>query len=154
MWRSSEKPWEDSSEGVRSVGGGAPAAPKIYNLLLPDVNTQLGTLLASGAAQTQLLFNYLVSLTQSSPGKCLWRSRSQEQHRLGLQLLSLLVPSICWDIQRYIWRSYYWPILDIFVLGSLQSYMGCHRTLTKMVNWAWQELTRHQQESGLLLSHK
>ena len=65
MWRSSEKPWEDSSEGVCSVGGGAPAAPKIYNLLLPDVNTQLGTLLTAGAAETQLLVSKITILCHS-----------------------------------------------------------------------------------------
>ena len=52
------KPGEDSSKGVRSVGRGGPAAPKIYNLLLPNVHAQLSILLSSRAAETTSQLNY------------------------------------------------------------------------------------------------
>ena len=67
----------------------------LLHLLLPHVHTQLGTLLSAGAAEdTVTIVNDDVSLTQSFPGRCLWRSRNQEQHCLGRQLWSLQGPSL------------------------------------------------------------
>ena len=59
-------PGEDVSQGVRGVGGvGAP--PEVDHLLLPDIGTQLGTLLppSAGRGRGNRVNN---QLTQSSPG--------------------------------------------------------------------------------------
>ena len=67
----------------------------LLHLLLPHVHAQLGTLFSAGAAEdTVTIINDDVSLTQSFPGRCLWRSRNQEQHCLGRQLWSLQGPSL------------------------------------------------------------
>ena len=58
IWLWSEKPGEDGSQGVCSVGGGGPAPPEINNLLLPNVHAQLSILLPSRAAETTSQLNY------------------------------------------------------------------------------------------------